>query len=268
MKKNKEKQDKNLAQGQGHPEKNQEENKRKEPFLLKLIRWLLILAILIVLVFFVLEALRYQKEKEEFDSIPEMSDIPATANMDVLEVPQEEWPEDKLFVEKNRAGFTSGALHLVIPRMGVDDDVMDGTDRPALKNGPGLYTVAQMPGRGNRNTSIAGHRVGVSKYGNIFMDIEELGATDMLYLRDADWIYAYVYQETLIVDPSEVSVLFLKGYPCLTLTSCHPKGKNTQRIAVHAKLAKIYPYSADFDYHMQATEEELASMEQMETEEQ
>lgn len=245
----------------------QENQKRKEPFLLKLIRWLLILAILVVVVFFVREAIRYQKEKEEFDSIPEMSDIPATANMEVLEVPQEEWPEDKLFVEKNRAEFTNGALHLTIPRMGVDDDVMDGTDRPALKNGPGLYTVAQMPGKGNRNTSIAGHRVGVSKYGNIFKEIEELGGTDMLYLHDADWIYAYVYQETLVVDPSDISVLFLKGYPCLTLTSCHPKGKNTERIIVHAKLAEIYPYSEDFDYHMQATEEELASMEQMDVEE-
>lgn len=242
-------------------------NKPKEPGYLKLLRVIILLAILVVLALFVREYLRYRQERAEFDSIPEMSNIPATADMDVLDVAPEEWPEDKLFLEKHRAEFTHGALRLIIPKMGVDDDVMDGTDMPALKNGPGLYTAAQMPGRGNRNTSIAGHRVGISKYGNIFKDIEELGGTDMLYLRDADWIYAYVYNETLIVDPSDVSVLFLQGYPCLTLTSCHPKGKNTQRIIVHAKLAEIYPYSEDFDYHEKATDEELAALETMDVEE-
>ena len=69
-----------------------------------------------------------------------------------------------------------------------------------------------------------------------------------MYLVDQDWIYAYQYKETKITKPSDVSVLYLQGYPCLTLTSCNPLGENYERIIVHGELSMIYPNEEGFEF--------------------
>lgn len=226
---------------------------------------ILIILIILVIPIFLYEAYKYKAAVDEYNSIPEMSDVPATENMEILEVPPQEWPDDRFFVEKGRADFRSGDLRLVIPRMEVDDDVMDGTDMAALKHGPGLYTVAQMPGSDRRsNTSIAGHRSGHGRYGNIFKQIHTVKDGDLLYLTDKEWVYVYLYQSTIITDPDDVSVLYIKDYPCMTLTSCNPIGKNTERIILDAKLVSIQPYSEDFVYKESAEGEELERYRAME----
>lgn len=212
---------------------------------------LLLAAVIIMVLVCGYEGWKYYTAWKDYNSIPEMSDIPATEDLRVLEAEPSKWPDSSLFVEKNRAEFTSGALRLIIPKMGVDDDVMDGTDRAVLKHGPGLYTVAQMPSvdpETRANTSIAAHRAGYGRYGNLFKEIEDLGEGDLCYLRDSQWIYIYEYRETKITTPEDISVLYLRDYPCLTLTSCHPLGKNYQRIVVFAEQIGARPVSDDFAY--------------------
>lgn len=219
---------------------------------------IILLIIILIIPFFIRELFKYEEAVEEYNSIPEMSDIPATEDLEILEVPPELWPDDSLFVEKERSEYRSGQLRLVIPRMEVDDDVMDGTDMAALKHGPGLYTVAQMPGKNrNSNTSIAAHRSGYGRYGNLFKEIHTVGTGDLLYLTDREWIFVYLYHDTQVTTPDDVSVLYVKEFPCLTLTSCHPLGKNYERIILTARMVAIYPFDEAYDYKMTASDEEL-----------
>lgn len=220
--------------------------------------WLtLLLLIAVVLPLFLWQACRYEEALRAYDAIPEMSFLPAVKDLAVLDAPPGLWPDDRLFVEGKRVDYRSGQLHLVAPCMEVDDDVMDGTDPAALKRGPGLYAVAQLPGRArDSNTSIAGHRAGCGRYGNLFRKINEAGEGDRLYLADGEWIYVYVYQDTKITQPDDVSVLYKKEYPCLTLTSCHPPGKNGKRMVVTARLEEILAY--DENFHYEAKERPIA----------
>lgn len=210
---------------------------------------ILMIAVILMIPIVGYEGYKYYVAKQEYDQIPEMTDLPPVEDVEILDVEPEEWPEEKLFVEKKRSEYQSGDLHLVIPRMKVDDDVMNGTDNAALKKGPGLYDVAQMPGEGrNSNTSIAGHRAGYGRYGNIFKEIHTMKEGDKLYLEDGEWIYIYEYDKTEITDPGNISVLYLQGFPCLTLTSCDPIGGNSERIILTAKLTETIPYEEGYRY--------------------
>lgn len=213
-----------------------------------ILRWILILSIMIVLPIFLFECYKLKRALDEYNSVPELTDIPATKNMPVTTGGPETWPKDELFVESNRSNYKSGELRLIIPKLKLDEAVMDGTSQAALKHGPGLYEYAQLPGEGDRNVSIAGHRAGYSKYYNLFRNIHTLSDGDFLYLTDDEKIYIYQYKETKIVLPDDNSVIYLQGYSCLTLTSCHPIGKNKKRIVVVAELISIEPLDQKFEY--------------------
>lgn len=222
----------------------------KRDKIFRTVRYLLIAGILIMIPVFIYEGIQYKKALDEYNSIPEMSDIPEAESLPVTTCDPGEWPKDSLFLEPARASFDykKDELRLIIPKLALNEAVVDGTSAACLKQGPGLYDVAQMPGEGDRNTSIAGHRAGISKYGNIFKYIHTLEEGDLLYLVYEDNIYTYLYRDTQIVEPKDSYVLLLQGYPCLTLTSCHPLGDNKQRIVVTSELAEITPYSDGFRY--------------------
>lgn len=215
--------------------------------MIKILRTVLIISIAITLVVTVRQYKNYRTQKENWENIP---DIEYTINEDnVIDIEPDKFPEDTLFIERDRAEYKDRDLRLIIPSMNINDDVMNGTSNSSLKHGPGLYDVAQMPRPGyNVNTSLAGHRAGYGRYGNLFKEIEKLKENDKLYLVDKECIYVYEYLDSKVVEPSDISVLYLQGFTCLTLTSCHPLGNNTQRIVVRAKLIDCVKYKEDYGY--------------------
>ncbi len=163
-------------------------------------------------------------------------------------------PHDKLFITVERQKYEDGKLRLVIPKLKLNTPVLDGTELSVLNRGVGLFDYAQLPGEGNRNVSIAGHRNGRSG-GRItdrapFYYIDTLTDGDRLYLRDDKHVYEYVYRTTFIVEPTDWAPIYSQGFSCLTLVSCEPIGVNTHRIVVQAELAAIHDVNADeaFDY--------------------
>ena len=70
-------------------------------------------------------------------------------------------PKDGVYVTDARAAYVSGSMRLIIPKLGVDIPVLDGTDATTLLQGVGLYDYAQLPSEGGANVSIAGHRNGL-----------------------------------------------------------------------------------------------------------
>lgn len=148
-------------------------------------------------------------------------------------------------ITAERKGYADGDLRLIIPALGVDVPVLNGTDADTLLRGVGLYEYAQLPGAGNRNVSIAGHRNGL-KNGQItdnmpFYYLDTLEEGDYLYLSDADHRYRYLFDEATVVDPDAWSVIAATGNSCLTLTTCTPIGVADHRLVIRGVLDEILP---------------------------
>ena len=151
------------------------------------------------------------------------------------EPPQEDailYPTDRLFVTDERAAYGDGEMTLRIPRLGLDAPVLAGTGPEVLQRGVGLYEYAQLPGEGNRNVSIAGHR---DIYGAEFYYLDQLQEGDACYLNYGGREYTYIYHDTAIVEPDDWGPVYCREYGCLTLTSCDPVGTSERRIVVTAR---------------------------------
>ncbi len=134
------------------------------------------------------------------------------------------------------------AARLLIPKLGLDEYVVEGVGSDELKQGPGHYPGTPMPGMAG-NASVAGHR---TTWGAPFGRIDELSPGDKITV-EMPWGPAEYEVEGhddgsggqrgyFVVDPSEVWVLDQDGENRLTLTSCQPKYSARQRIIVTAKL--------------------------------
>ena len=78
---------------------------------------------------------------------------------------------------------------------------------------------------------ISGHR---TTYGAPFNRIDELRPGDEIFVYTASGRFSYGVSETLVVLPTDLSVLDQAGQDRLTLTSCHPEFRASERIVVVA----------------------------------
>jgi len=121
---------------------------------------------------------------------------------------------------------------LEIPRIGVDEIVVAGVGVDDLKKGPGHYPETPLPGEPG-NAAIAGHR---TTYGAPFLDIDNLQPGDQIVATTYAGRFVYQVTGTVIVPPSDTSVLNNTPDDRLTLTSCDPKYSAKNRIIVTAAL--------------------------------
>ena len=132
-----------------------------------------------------------------------------------------------------------GIGRILIPAIGVDDVIVQGTDTASLQKGPGHYPETAFPGQG-RTVAIAGHR---TTYLAPFRQLNEVAAGDRIELEMPYGRFTYRVQGQRIVDPTEVEIIRDLGYERLVLTACHPLYSAAQRIAVFARLVDS---SSDF----------------------
>jgi sortase A len=131
---------------------------------------------------------------------------------------------------------------IVIPKIGVDQYVVEGIGVDDLRKGPGHYPGTQLPGH-EGNTAIAGHR---TTYGAPFGNLDQLAAGDEIAVTTVQGTFVYKVTEQRVVDPSEVSVLLPDpdtrpnrgGHflATITLTTCNPKYSAAQRLIVKGVL--------------------------------
>jgi sortase A len=124
------------------------------------------------------------------------------------------------------------AIRLQIPSIGVDAPVVEGDDWEALKQGAGHHVGSANPGT-TGNCIISAHN---DIFGEIFRDLPDLDLGAELLLYTASNVYRYVVDQTRIIEPTDVSVMYPASSPVLTLISCYPYGIDTHRIAVVAHL--------------------------------
>ncbi len=126
---------------------------------------------------------------------------------------------------------------IIIPKIDVDEYVVEGTDTESLRKGPGHYPETPLPG-GPGTVAIAGHR---TTYGAPFRDLDKLKHGDMIVVDMPDHRYVYRVEQTKIVDDQDLSVLKPVGYKRLLLSACHPLYSAAQRIIVFARQIKVQP---------------------------
>lgn len=133
------------------------------------------------------------------------------------------------------AGAAIGRL--VISKIGVSFDVIQGTDTRSLEKGPGHYPSTAFPGLG-QTVAIAGHR---TTYLAPFRNINELDQGDLIQLDMPYADFTYVVQYHQVVLPSAWWITDDVGYERLVLSACNPLYSAAQRIVVFARLQAVRP---------------------------
>ena len=147
----------------------------------------------------------------------------------------------------------TGFALLYVPRFGENyvRSIGEGVDLASVLNSPefgvGRYTESSALGEIG-NFAVAGHR---TTYGASFALIGELRVGDRLYVEVEQGWYSYVFRNLEYVWPTEVEVL--EGFPklpqaetsdrVLTLTSCHPRFSEAERIIAYALYEGWFPRS-------------------------
>jgi sortase A len=133
-----------------------------------------------------------------------------------------------------RPVFSNGdpVARLEIPRIGVNEIVVAGVSVDDLKKGPGHYPETPLPGEAG-NAAVAGHR---TTYGAPFFDIDNLQPGDQIVATTYAGRFVYQVTGTVVVSPSDTSVLDNTPDDRLTLTSCDPKYSAKNRIIVSAVI--------------------------------
>ena len=139
---------------------------------------------------------------------------------------------------------------IVIPRLGVNAVVVEGTSPAALRAGAGHYPNTPLPGE-QGNVAIAGHR---TTYGKPFNRLDELPPGEIVRLETPLATYTYrviPHPQTVtsgcangacwVTTPTDWSVVAPTEGAMLTMTTCHPKGSAAQRLILRAQLVKTGP---------------------------
>jgi len=162
--------------------------------------------------------------------------------------------QKKYFVEM-KPNLRQGAVFakLYVPRFGKNYErlIGQGTFQKTTLNviGVGHYVSSEWPGEPG-NFALAAHR---TSHGAPFASIDTLKSGDKVWIETNDHWFTYEYRQTAIVEPSNVGVI--RRVPAglaiakpngsyLTMTSCHPKWSNQQRIVVWMELIETIDKSS------------------------
>ncbi len=142
-------------------------------------------------------------------------------------------PELEQAYRAGNVGEGDSLTRLMIPSIGVDVVVVEGTSASALRAGAGHYPESPLPCE-TGNVAIAGHR---TTYGRPFHNLDLLKPGDKIILETPVGTCTYsINKDPFVVAPNNFSVLERTPNGSLTLTTCHPKNSAAQRLIVQADL--------------------------------
>jgi sortase A len=122
---------------------------------------------------------------------------------------------------------------LSIPKIGINDAIVEGVGEAQLEQGPGHYPGTALPGQPG-NVGIAGHR---TTYAHPFYNLDALGPGDNVYILTGQGFFKYTVTGSQVVAPTDVAVLnTTAGRSTLTLTTCNPRYSAATRLVVSAEF--------------------------------
>ena len=133
-------------------------------------------------------------------------------------------------------GYDEEVLAMLwIPRLDLELPVYLGASRENMAKGAALLGQTSMPlGGENTNTVLAAHR---GYYGaEMLRNVQQIQVGDKIQLTTPWETLIYRVSELKIIDPSDINaVLIQPGRDLLTLSTCHPYTRNSQRYLVIAE---------------------------------
>lgn len=126
----------------------------------------------------------------------------------------------------------SQANRIQIPAIGIDAPVVQGDGWEQLKKGVGQRIGTVNPGE-KGNLVLSAHN---DIFGEIFRYLDQLKPGDEIVLFNSQRAYVYVVVKTVVVEPTDVSVMDQTADATVTLISCYPYLVDDQRIVVKAQL--------------------------------
>ena len=168
----------------------------------------------------------------------------------VIVYSQEGWKKNDFFqeqyVELPSGDITSSTSYIipddkegnwiVIPAMGVDAAIVEGSEEQALQKGVWHLPRTSTPELGS-NTVISAHRwLYKPPDPRTFYNIDKVEVGDEIYVRWNDIDYTYRVMSTEVVTPNRVDILKPTDKPMLTIFSCTPLYSTSHRLVVKAEL--------------------------------
>lgn len=126
---------------------------------------------------------------------------------------------------------------IIVPRLGLNMVLVNGTDEASLRRGPGRDLATYMPGQ-SRLVYIAGHR---TTFLAPFSQIQDIRPGDRITLEMPYATFVYRAFRHTIVPADDLSVLKSPRHELLVLQACHPRFFATHRYLVYAHLATVDP---------------------------
>jgi sortase A len=123
---------------------------------------------------------------------------------------------------------------IVIPKIDVDERVLEGDDWETLKKGAGHHIGTANPGE-RGNVYISAHN---DIFGQIFRHLEDLDLGDEVLVYAGATPFRYIVREKRIVEPTDISVMYPTTEPILSLQTCYPYLVDTHRLVVIARLSE------------------------------
>ncbi len=124
------------------------------------------------------------------------------------------------------------AFSLIIPKIGLDMIVVEGTDQASLKQGPGHMSKTVLPNEPGVCV-ISGHR---TTYGAPFFRLDRLQNGDEIIVEMPTTRLVYKVFDIKSVDPNDTSFIVKTDQFILALTTCTPIHSARQRLVVLARL--------------------------------
>lgn len=125
------------------------------------------------------------------------------------------------------------ARNIYIPALwNASAPVVQGDGWEQLKRGVGQHVGSVNPGDVG-NLVLSAHN---DIFGELFRDLDKLKPGDEILVSTATREYTYRVTGLRIVEPTEVEVMESTARPTITLISCYPYLKDTQRIVVFGEL--------------------------------
>lgn len=141
-------------------------------------------------------------------------------------------PADEVLSTSDTVTVNHGLTRLTIPKIHLDDIVVEGTDSHDLMLGPGHLRRTVEPGE-TGNAVISGHR------DTFFRHIYELKKGDLITVRRNGKTYHYEVTGKKVVQPEDLSVIRPSHESHLTLITCYPIyyiGPAPDRLVVFSKM--------------------------------
>ena len=160
---------------------------------------------------------------------------PGGAQFNLNEIPENLLPvvQSQVFPEILRRPPPSPetALRVIIPKLNLNESIVQGTDWEALKQGVGQLQNGVNPGDNLGNLVLSAHN---DIYGELFRYLDQLEAGDRFQVQTETQSYTYVISGWDIYQPNDVHVLNSQGRATVTLISCYPYQVSDKRIVVFA----------------------------------